>query len=340
MKAIVPPTNQPPTNQPDWHGILKISPLIVILLFMQQSQRSITQFELAERFSIDRKTAAGYLRQLSSRGLVAKIGHHEGYALAADGRSFLNKIGTVQFLDSSLKESLDLTLKDSKDKKEGKKELGIFWTVPNGLTTERILAETGKLFGFQTVLHGIEDVDPRLALAWVAQAYDQRRKLKAPQVLVYRRLQVGILPDVKYCETDPSAFLPNEFLHTLGMAELKVIEIESEYLQSGDQSESESTPAEPSADETITRDLQRAWQIVLNQLQLEMPKASFGSWMADTAPVHFSDGVLSIAARNQYACDWLESRIAKTAERLLVGIMNENVVVNFVVARVALKTEV
>src|SRR5512141_855727 len=76
---------------------------------------------------------------------------------------------------------------------------------------------------------------------------------------------------------------------------------------------------------------EQAWQSVLGQLQMEMPRASFDTWLRDTKPVSYQDGTLTIGVRNAYARDWLESRLASTVSRLLVGIMNASVSVNFIV---------
>jgi chromosomal replication initiator protein len=76
---------------------------------------------------------------------------------------------------------------------------------------------------------------------------------------------------------------------------------------------------------------EQAWQSVLGQLQMEMPRASFDTWVRDTKPVSYQDGTLTIGVHNAYARDWLESRLASTVSRLLVGIMNASVAVNFIV---------
>ena len=75
----------------------------------------------------------------------------------------------------------------------------------------------------------------------------------------------------------------------------------------------------------------QAWQSVLGQLQMEMPRASFDTWVRDTKPVSFAEGTLTIGVRNAYARDWLESRLASTVNRLLVGILNSSVDVHFIV---------
>jgi chromosomal replication initiator protein len=76
---------------------------------------------------------------------------------------------------------------------------------------------------------------------------------------------------------------------------------------------------------------EQAWQSVLGQLQMEMPRASFDTWVRDTKPVSYQDGTLTIGVRNAYARDWLENRLSSTVSRLLVGIMNASVAVNFIV---------
>ncbi len=76
----------------------------------------------------------------------------------------------------------------------------------------------------------------------------------------------------------------------------------------------------------------QTWQSVLGQLQLEMPRASFDTWVRDTHPLSYEDGVMTVAVRNAYARDWLENRLLSTVSRLLAGMMNRAVDVRFVVA--------
>jgi chromosomal replication initiator protein len=76
---------------------------------------------------------------------------------------------------------------------------------------------------------------------------------------------------------------------------------------------------------------EHAWQSVLGQLQMEMPRASFDTWVRDTRPISYQNGILVVGVRNAYARDWLENRLASTVNRLLVGILNASVNVDFVV---------
>ena len=78
-------------------------------------------------------------------------------------------------------------------------------------------------------------------------------------------------------------------------------------------------------------DAVHAWQSALGQLQMEMPKASFDTWVRDTQLVAYENGRFTIGVNNAYARDWLESRLSSTANRLLMGIMNRDVELAFVV---------
>jgi chromosomal replication initiator protein len=78
-------------------------------------------------------------------------------------------------------------------------------------------------------------------------------------------------------------------------------------------------------------DAEQAWQSALGQLQMEMPKASFDTWVRDTQISSYEDGLFTVTVHNAYARDWLESRLSSTVTRLLMGIMNRSVEVAFVV---------
>ncbi len=76
---------------------------------------------------------------------------------------------------------------------------------------------------------------------------------------------------------------------------------------------------------------EQAWQAVLGQLQMEMPRGSFDAWVRDTHYISFADGVITIGARNKNTCEWLENRLVSTVSRLLAGMLNQVVEVLFVV---------
>jgi chromosomal replication initiator protein len=87
-------------------------------------------------------------------------------------------------------------------------------------------------------------------------------------------------------------------------------------------------------------DAEQAWQSALGQLQMEMPKASFDTWVRDTRIASYEDGLFTVTVHNAYARDWLESRLSSTVTRLLMGIMNRSVEVAFVVRSTESSTDI
>ncbi len=73
------------------------------------------------------------------------------------------------------------------------------------------------------------------------------------------------------------------------------------------------------------------WQAVLSELQLQMTKATFDTWVKNTCVVECDDGTFVIGAQDAFTRDWLENRLLTTVKRTLVGIVGRPVEVKFVV---------
>ena len=76
---------------------------------------------------------------------------------------------------------------------------------------------------------------------------------------------------------------------------------------------------------------ERAWQAVLGQLQVDIPKATYDTWVRDTALIAYEDGSFIVGVQNAYARDWLDSRLKKTITNILTGVMNRTGEVRFAV---------
>ncbi|MDW8325528.1 MAG: chromosomal replication initiator protein DnaA [Anaerolineales bacterium] len=75
------------------------------------------------------------------------------------------------------------------------------------------------------------------------------------------------------------------------------------------------------------------WQAVLGQLQMELPRATFETWVRDTTLITQEDGAYVVGAPNAYAKDWLENRLTSPVKRTISQIVGRNgVEVRFVVA--------
>jgi len=83
----------------------------------------------------------------------------------------------------------------------------------------------------------------------------------------------------------------------------------------------------------------QAWQAALGQLQVEMPRGTYDTWVRDAEMVAYEDGSFVIGVNNAYARDWLDSRLKSTATRLLTGMMNRTIDVRFVVWQPTVPTE-
>jgi chromosomal replication initiator protein len=76
---------------------------------------------------------------------------------------------------------------------------------------------------------------------------------------------------------------------------------------------------------------EQAWQAALGQLQMDMPKAAYDTWVRDAELISYEDGTFIVGVHNAYARDWLESRLSSTVKRLLTGIMNRAIETRFIV---------
>lgn len=68
---------------------------------------------------------------------------------------------------------------------------------------------------------------------------------------------------------------------------------------------------------------EHAWQATLGQLQLEMSKASFDTWVRSAEFLSYDDvnHCFEIGVKNAYAKDWIEDRLSATMKRSLTGMM-------------------
>ncbi|RJQ39352.1 MAG: chromosomal replication initiator protein DnaA [Anaerolineaceae bacterium] len=66
----------------------------------------------------------------------------------------------------------------------------------------------------------------------------------------------------------------------------------------------------------------QAWQATLGQLQMNMSKATFDTWVRDAKFLSHDEEVFYIGVQNAYVRDWLENRLTGTVTKLLSSIMN------------------
>ena len=76
---------------------------------------------------------------------------------------------------------------------------------------------------------------------------------------------------------------------------------------------------------------EQIWQTALGQLQMEIPKSTFETWVRGTSLLTHEDGSYVVGVNNAYAKDWLENRLSGAVRRTLSGIVGRTVEVRFVV---------
>lgn len=79
-------------------------------------------------------------------------------------------------------------------------------------------------------------------------------------------------------------------------------------------------------------DFKEAWQMVIGELQSEMPRAQFETWVQPLRPIGYEKGVYTVGAYNSYGRDWVEERLGARVTRLLGGLYETDVTFKVVVS--------
>ena len=77
------------------------------------------------------------------------------------------------------------------------------------------------------------------------------------------------------------------------------------------------------------RSPQQIWEWVLSTLQTDMSRVTFDTWVKPAEVVSFDADIFTIGCHNDYARQWLESRLKKTIEHMLSGFVGQLVEVKF-----------
>jgi chromosomal replication initiator protein len=83
----------------------------------------------------------------------------------------------------------------------------------------------------------------------------------------------------------------------------------------------------------------QVWQAALGELQLQMTRPTFDTWLRPAKVVAYEDGEFIIAVPNAYSQDWLERKLLSSIKRSLSGILDRSVDVRFIVMNEAARAE-
>jgi chromosomal replication initiator protein len=84
----------------------------------------------------------------------------------------------------------------------------------------------------------------------------------------------------------------------------------------------------------MQRDAAETWVAALGQLQLQVTRANYDTWLRDTVGMRFEDDKLIIGAPNDFATEWLATRMRVGILRAVAGVVGRKVEVDFEVAGV------
>jgi hypothetical protein len=76
---------------------------------------------------------------------------------------------------------------------------------------------------------------------------------------------------------------------------------------------------------------EKAWQAAVANLELDLLRADFNTWVKPTHLVKFSNDTFVIGCINAYGRNWLADRVTSTLQRFLTGVLHREAKVRFVV---------
>ena len=145
------------------------------------------------------------------------------------------------------------------------------------------------------------DIDPVWVQAWQLWAkHPHRRSLTNPVGNIILKLESGERP-------------PREFLRAAEeQLRLRQWTQRQEQVDRGEDLEEDRIDPE---DDGLSVEAHRIWTESLEELKLQMTKATFDTWLRGSEVVEAGDGCLTIAVQHVHAVDWLQNRLLPVIER-------------------------
>ncbi len=76
---------------------------------------------------------------------------------------------------------------------------------------------------------------------------------------------------------------------------------------------------------------EQAWQAALGELQLQMTRATFNTWVKDARFLAYEEPIFFVTVPSAYAKDWLENRLNATIQRTLENVFGRGLELRYVV---------
>ena len=199
-------------------------------------------------------------------------------------------------------------------------------------SVDQILAATSLLFGERVLGPADRYPDTLLLLAWIAEAWTMRHKLRNPARVVYSNLKNHRPPDPRFLNAS-LASLPVEFLTAAGLSHLCPPPPERCSVAPEPQPDPDPAPEDPDDPEpdpslslpanlrgTLTA--QQAWDQLLDALENLIPRSTFRTWVGPAQLVRFDPLTWTFTVEvptPQLKALW-DDRLVLTVRRQLIGV--------------------
>ena len=188
--------------------------------------------------------------------------------------------------------------------------------------TRALVAAAWKGMGLSRALREmLLERDPEMALGLVYHARGEAKTNAAG--LLRTMLENGDEPMAKYADraawalaSEPAtddAQVPVDAMYAEIAARFGPMVAESMRQAEEQRAASEPAPSEPSP-EVLALDevgpgqktsMRNAWLVVMGQLELQLNRSTFDTWLRRAEPARFADGVLTVKVRHAYAPDYI-----------------------------------
>ncbi len=74
---------------------------------------------------------------------------------------------------------------------------------------------------------------------------------------------------------------------------------------------------------------EKIWEAALGELQLQVSKANYDTWLKDSRGIAYAKSVFTVAVPSAFIAEWLKGRLHSTVCRILSSITGQNIDVAF-----------
>jgi hypothetical protein len=167
------------------------------------------------------------------------------------------------------------------------------------------------------------DIDPLWVQAWQLWAkHPHRRTLTNPVGNIILKLESGERPPGQFLRAAEEEIRLRQWLQQQEEAGRRDV------LDDHDQLESDASLQDPEEDDLS--EARRLWTRSLEELKLQMTRATFDTWLRGSQVIEANDECLTIAVQHARAVDWLQNRLLPVIERTVARHADGEMKITFV----------